>query len=46
MDSRYNKLKEMKVRNIDEFNEKVKSQDEKMYKIVIIIDELADLMMS
>lgn len=44
MDRRYNQLKSIKVRNIDEYNDK--KPDEKMYKIVIIIDELADLMMS
>lgn len=45
MDERYQKLKEKKVRNIDEFNE-VATPEEKMYRIVIIIDELADLMMT
>lgn len=46
MDSRYSLLKNKKVRNIDEYNEKMEKNDDKMYKIVIIIDELADLMMS
>ena len=45
MEERYFKLKEHKVRNLDEYNEKV-PEAEKMYRIVIIIDELADLMMS
>lgn len=45
MNQRYGKLKEYKVRNIDEYNNKVK-EDEKMYRIIVIIDELADLMMS
>lgn len=45
MDERYWKLKEAKVRNIDEYNEKCTPED-KMYRIVIIIDELADLMMT
>jgi S-DNA-T family DNA segregation ATPase FtsK/SpoIIIE len=45
MEERYTKLKKVKVRNLTEYNEKVK-EDEKMYRLVIIIDELADLMMS
>lgn len=45
MNIRYKNLKDIKVRNIDEYNEKV-SEQEKMYRLVIIIDELADLMMS
>ncbi len=32
------------VRNIDEYNEAIKTDDEKLPKIVIIVDELADLM--
>ena len=43
MNERYKMLKMNKVRNIEEYNKKV---DEKMNRIVIIIDELADLMMS
>ena len=45
MNRRYAKLKELKVRNIYEYNEKVDEKD-KMSRIVIIVDELADLMMS
>jgi len=45
MNIRYNKLKECKVRNIYEYNEKVDEKN-KMSRIVIIVDELADLMMS
>jgi len=45
MEERYTKLKKVKVRNLTEYNDKVK-EDEKMYRLVIIIDELADLMMS
>jgi DNA segregation ATPase FtsK/SpoIIIE-like protein len=45
MEERYGKLKKEKVRNLAEYNEKVKDT-EKMYRLVIIIDELADLMMS
>jgi len=45
MEERYSLLKEKKVRNLDEYNKKV-SDKEKMYRLVIIIDELADLMMS
>ena len=46
MNQRYKKLKETKVRNIKEYNAKVSEERDKMYRIVIIIDELADLMMS
>ncbi len=45
MESRYDLLKAQKVRNFHEYNSKVKDP-EKMYRLVIIIDELADLMMS
>lgn len=45
MDQRYRKLKESKARNLHEYNEKVDDK-EQMYRLVIIIDELADLMMS
>jgi DNA segregation ATPase FtsK/SpoIIIE, S-DNA-T family len=45
MNERYLKLKNLKVRNISEYNDKV-GEHEKMYRMVIIIDELADLMMS
>ncbi len=46
MDERYKMLKDLKVRNLDEYNAKVTDEKDKMYRIVIIIDELADLMMS
>lgn len=53
MMGRYNKFAEMNVRNIEGYNEKIDALDEiadedkpeKMPKIVIIVDELADLMM-
>jgi len=45
MEERYSLLKEKKVRNLSEYNEKVNEKD-RMYRLVIIIDELADLMMS
>lgn len=45
MEQRYRLLKESKVRNLEEYNSKVEEKD-KMYRLVIIIDELADLMMS
>lgn len=44
MEKRYTKLKEKRVKNIDEYNTKV--MGDKMYRIVFVIDELADLMMS
>ena len=48
MERRYDRLAAASVRNIDAFNEKVKadpSVGETMPRIVIVIDELADLMM-
>jgi len=44
MENRYTKLKEKRVKHIDEYNKKV--MGDKMYRIVFVIDELADLMMS
>jgi S-DNA-T family DNA segregation ATPase FtsK/SpoIIIE len=44
MESRYTMLKHAKVKHMSEYNEKY--PDQTMYRIVIIIDELADLMMS
>ena len=45
MERRYKKLKDIRVKNIYEYNEKV-DEKEKMSRIVIIVDELADLMMT
>jgi S-DNA-T family DNA segregation ATPase FtsK/SpoIIIE len=45
MERRYKKLKDVRVKNIYEYNEKV-DEKEKMSRIVIIVDELADLMMT
>jgi S-DNA-T family DNA segregation ATPase FtsK/SpoIIIE len=45
MEERYSLLKDKKVRNLEEYNSKVDEKD-RMYRLVIIIDELADLMMS
>lgn len=45
MVSRYDKLNTSKVRNLAEFNAKV-GKKEKLPNILIVIDELADLMMS
>lgn len=44
MADRYNELKKAKVRDIDTYNAKVKKG--KMQKIVIVVDELADLILS
>lgn len=44
MEERYKKLKNKRVKNIDEYNRK--NIWENMYRIVFVIDELADLMMS
>lgn len=45
MEMRYTILKNHRVKNIYEYNELV-SKEEKMSRIVIVIDELADLMLS
>ncbi len=48
MNHRYNRFAEENVRNIKNFNEKVRTEgrdDEVMPEIVIVIDELADLML-
>lgn len=47
MERRYTILKEERVKNLDEYNEKMLAESkEKMYRIVIIIDEMADMMIS
>ena len=53
MDNRYNLLKKVEVRNIQEYNEKIKSQASKNsieYKclpyLILVIDEFADLIMT
>ncbi len=43
MENRYTKLREAKVRQIDEYN--AQAGFTAMYKIVIVIDELADIML-
>ncbi|MEW5947396.1 MAG: DNA translocase FtsK, partial [bacterium] len=45
MDRRYKAFAEMGVRNIDAFNHMQENPDDRMYRIVLIVDELADLMM-
>ena len=45
MEKRYKLFEAAKVRNIEGYNASRKSGKEKIYSIVIIIDELADLMM-
>jgi len=45
MERRYKTLKEARVKKLSEYNEKV-DEKEKMSRIVIIVDELADLMMT
>lgn len=43
MEKRYTLLKDKRVKNIEEYNKKV--MWEKMFRIVFVIDELADMMM-
>ena len=45
MTDRYKTFAEQNARNIDRFNERVEKPGDKLPRIVIIIDELADLMM-
>ncbi|MBU8933112.1 MAG: DNA translocase FtsK [candidate division Zixibacteria bacterium] len=46
MEGRYRKLANASVRNIEDFNKKQKSPEEQLPYIVIMVDELADLLMS
>ena len=47
MERRYSTLKDQRVRNLDEYNQKMEAEgQEKMYRIVFIIDEMADMMLS
>ena len=47
MEKRYSTLKDQRVRNLDEYNQKMDAEgQEKMYRIVFIIDEMADMMLS
>ena len=43
---RYNLIQTKKVRNITEYNKKLEPGEQKMPRIIIIIDELADLMIA
>ena len=45
MKERYDKFAERRVRNVDGYNASLKPSEKPMARIVIIIDELADLMM-
>lgn len=45
MGRRLHRFSEMGVRNIDEFNEKQQREEDMLARIVIVVDELADLMM-
>jgi len=46
MENRYRKLANASVRNIEDFNRKQTSEEDKLPYIIIFVDELADLMMS
>ena len=45
MEHRYKRFETMGVRNIEGYNNAIGKDEEKMSKIIVIIDELADLMM-
>ncbi|MDR2416508.1 MAG: hypothetical protein LBD75_08185 [Candidatus Peribacteria bacterium] len=44
MEKRYTILKDQRVKNLTEYNEK--NASEKMYRIIFVIDEMADMMLS
>lgn len=46
MEARYRKLANASVRNIADYNKKAQEEEDKLPYIVVIVDELADLMMS
>lgn len=46
MEKRYKKLAQVGVRNISDFNARIKNGEDKMPYIVIIVDELADMMIA
>ncbi len=46
MENRYRKLATANVRNIEDYNRKQVSEEDKLPYIVVCVDELADLMMS
>ncbi|MEA4914004.1 MAG: DNA translocase FtsK [Christensenella sp.] len=45
MTDRYKTFSEQNARNLDRFNERVEKPEDRLPRIVVIIDELADLMM-
>ena len=45
MTDRYKTFSEQNARNLDRYNERVEKPEDKLPRIVVIIDELADLMM-
>lgn len=46
MDERYKLLEKHRVRNIDGYNAKLEPDEEPMPRIVVIVDEMADLMLT
>jgi len=46
MESRYRRLANASVRNIEDYNQRQKDEEEKLPYIVVFVDELADLMMA
>lgn len=44
MERRYEQLKEYECRNIDSYNEKIEDNENKMYRILCVIDEFNDLL--
>lgn len=46
MDERYKRLEKRRVRNIDAYNAKLEPDEEPMPRIIVIVDEMADLMLT
>ncbi len=46
MDDRYQKLQKTGARNIDAYNAKLGPDEEKLTKLIVIVDEMADLMVT
>ncbi|NLA52822.1 MAG: DNA translocase FtsK [Clostridiales bacterium] len=46
MDDRYKTLEKYRARNIDAYNAKLEADEDPMPKIIVIVDEMADLMLT
>lgn len=46
MDERYQRLQKLRARNIDAYNRRIGPDEEPMPRIIVIVDEMSDLMVS